>query len=247
MIFKTIRKTLLWCLDIFFLLMMIAGFVNGGTLSGILSLIAIIITNPLILDKVPKLRWKSTVPISIILFFVSILTFPTTGSDDTVTTNQIEEVTTTAPVTTVSETLNTTTAETTMTTIATTEETTVETTTEETTVETEAETIKLSFGELLDLVDRGEKIVIKAKFDSTSKLLEQSTSDIYWIIQDNPNTYTHIEFWAVADVPNLGEIKVISFTVNQNTINLIENKYLATTDINKSPETYFDEYWNFFD
>lgn len=133
MIFNTIKKILLWILDVFFLLMMIAGFANGGTFSGILLLISIIITNPLILDKIPKLNWKATAPISIVLFFISIFTFPTNSNNDTITANQqIEETNTTS--TSVVE--NTTTAETTeISTEITT--TSIVTTTIETTITTE--------------------------------------------------------------------------------------------------------------
>ena len=101
--------------------MMIVCFANGGTLSGVLLLISIIITNPLILDKIPKLKWKATVPISIVLLFVSAGVSPD-FSDDTINTNnpQIDETTTTTSITTTTATEISTEITTTTTTIETT-------------------------------------------------------------------------------------------------------------------------------
>lgn len=111
--FNTIKNFLLCLLDVFFLLMMIVCFANGGAFSGVLLLISIIITNPLILDKIPKLKWKATVPISIVLLFVSAGVSPdfdeteeitTTTSTTTVATTTTTEIST-EPITTIVETI----------------------------------------------------------------------------------------------------------------------------------------------
>jgi len=127
-ILRTIGNIILWILDIFFLIMMIGSFISGGTISGILMIVAIIITNPLILNKIPSLKLKATVPISIVLFFISIFTFPNIPDEDVI---ESETTTTTMITTTTIETEPTTTS--TSLTTTTTESTTKATTTEPTT------------------------------------------------------------------------------------------------------------------
>ena len=73
-ILRTIRNIILWLLDIFFLIYIIMSFYYGGLASGILLSIALVISNPIFLDKLPKIKGVITIPTSIILFIVSMVT-----------------------------------------------------------------------------------------------------------------------------------------------------------------------------
>ena len=103
--------------------------------------------------------------------------------------------------------------------------------------------IDLSFGRLLEVNDNGDVIVIKAEYDNLEKILEKSVQNVYWLVYNNPSAYSEIQFWAVANVD--GEtIKVISFTVNSDTIDLIANHYIATSDIEANCSLYLEDYYN---
>ncbi len=122
---------------------------------------------------------------------------------------------------------------------------TIPTTLEEsimTTVENELK-IKLHFGNLLEVNQNDDIIVIKAKYDNLETVLEKSVQNIYWIVDENPDCYSEIQYWAVADV-NDEEIKIISFTVNSDTISSIANHYVSTSDIENNINLYLDDYYN---
>lgn len=118
-----------------------------------------------------------------------------------------------------------------------------EATTTSITTKEENSKIELSFGKLLEVNDNGDVVVIKAKYDNLEKLLEKSVQNVYWLVYNNPSAYSEIQFWAVADV-NGDTIKVISFTVNSDTINLIANHYIATSDMEANCNLYLEDYYN---
>lgn len=105
---------------------------------------------------------------------------------------------------------------------------------------------KLSHGTLLDFkvvcleFDNGEECinnvaVLKAKI--TPSITNKYTIDQnYYNIEDfikNNNTekYSEIQYWAIADMSNGNEEKVISFTVNKDLIEKIKNNKVATNKL----------------
>lgn len=92
------------------------------------------------------------------------------------------------------------------------------------------DSIKLQFGELLDVVDNyiDNVLVIKAKIKgsySTEATINQNYYNMYYLIMDyDVLDYKEIQYWAVADMTSGDESKVISFTVPKYVMELIRNK-----------------------
>ena len=88
-----------------------------------------------------------------------------------------------------------------------------------------SDTFTLDFGELLDTNISGSTLVIKAKIEPslTNKMtIDQNYYDVCDIIKkQGGNEYDEIQFWAVADMTNGSEEKVISFTVPKSVIDLV--------------------------
>ena len=117
-----------------------------------------------------------------------------------------------------------------------------ESTTEET--KKEDESIKLRFGKLLDPYDDGEgTIVIKAKIEpstSNKTTIDQNGYNIEdLILNQGFAKYDEIQYWAVADMTDGEESKVISFTVNKELINKIKNKEVVGNQIVDSAEDVY--------
>lgn len=90
----------------------------------------------------------------------------------------------------------------------------------------------IEFGDLLDLVDNGTTVVVKAKISpsySNKSTIDQNYFNIEELVQKHGfNKYEEIQYWAVADMTDGSESKVISFTVPKSTIaGLAEGKIPA--------------------
>lgn len=94
-------------------------------------------------------------------------------------------------------------------------------------VETEEEPLELKFGELLDVtINSIDNIaVIKAKIQpsySNSATIHQNYYSVCDLIQNHGfDQYKEVQYWAVADMTDGSEQKVISFTVDADLMALI--------------------------
>ena len=181
-----------------------------------------------------KKEWK--LPVKIIITAVCALLLiiwftPSNGESNSDSNTDSSSIVTTTVQTTVEET--STAVETT--TAATTEETTTVATTEETTtttVSSEDESgYSLQHGDLLSAIENNidgkNVIIVKAKI--TSNLTNKMTIDQnYYNVEDliknqSCDKFDEIQYWAVADMTDGSENKVISFTVDSNLIQKIKN------------------------
>lgn len=97
------------------------------------------------------------------------------------------------------------------------------------------ETVTLKYGELLSINSNlGENggVVIKAKITS-SLTNEMTINQNYYNIEDlvqnqGFDKYSEIQYWAVADMADGSESKVISFTVDKNLIEKLKSGNFAT-------------------
>lgn len=141
-----------------------------------------------------------------------------------------------------------------------TESTTVETTEESTTVETTEETtqettekitketeISMEFGEIESVIynniDGKSVAVVKAKI-TPSYSNEATINQNYFNVEDlivnqGFDKYDEIQYWAVADMTNGSESKVISFTVDAEVIDLLKNKKIPANMLGD----YLDDLW----
>ena len=106
------------------------------------------------------------------------------------------------------------------------------------TAETKEEnTIKLKFGELLSTHEDTEnsRIVIKAKItpNLTNKMtIQQNAHSIEdFILNQGGDKYTEIQYWAVADMTDGSEAKVISFTLDNDLIKKVKNRQVVATTL----------------
>ncbi len=122
-------------------------------------------------------------------------------------------------------------------------------TTESTSNEITAETTKsrdILYGELLDVVDNydiDKTVVIKAKIKpsySNKTTIDQNYYSIADFIRNKGyDKYSEIQYWAVADMNDGSEQKVISFTLNSETIQKIQNNEIVDNQIG----TYTEDLW----
>lgn len=87
--------------------------------------------------------------------------------------------------------------------------------------------LKLEFGDLLSVNNGGDGVVVvKAKIKpsySNKATIEQNYYTVCDLIQNHGfDTCTELQYWAVADMTDGSESKVISFTVNSDTIQTIK-------------------------
>lgn len=110
-----------------------------------------------------------------------------------------------------------------------------------------ADNFKLSHGELLDAnptggVD-GKTLVIKAKINSnlTNKMtIDQNYYNVADIItKQGGDRFTEISYWAVADMTNGEESKVIQFHVNADTIKAVSEERILPNQL----QDYVDDLW----
>lgn len=105
--------------------------------------------------------------------------------------------------------------------------------TEETT--SKANISKLRFGKLISSTVNGKVLVVKAKISpsfSNKTTIDQNGYNIEDIIlNQGGDSFDEIQYWAVADMNDGSESKVISFTVPKNQINAIRNKQIVGNQI----------------
>lgn len=112
-----------------------------------------------------------------------------------------------------------------------------ETITEETPAESSDNRIK--FGELLDITENtieGKNIcVLKVKIESSltkGMTVDQNYHNIEQFVKEaGGDKYDSIDYWAVADMENGSESKVVSFTVPKDTIDKIKSGDLVATQL----------------
>ncbi|EOU2058361.1 hypothetical protein ACQR3C_00100 [Clostridium perfringens] len=110
------------------------------------------------------------------------------------------------------------------------EETKIEESSGEINKNSEGNISKLKYGELLDVNINDKILIIKAKISpsynnkATIKQNGFNVEDI--ILNQGGDLFDEIQYWAVADMTNGDESKVISFTLTKNQINAVKNKQL---------------------
>lgn len=101
----------------------------------------------------------------------------------------------------------------------------------------------LEFGEFLESNTSGSTIVIKARISSslTNKMtIEQNYYNVCDLIRNQGlDIYNEIRYWAVADMSDGSESKVISFTVPKSMIDIIANEEFADNQLGD----YVEDLW----
>lgn len=90
---------------------------------------------------------------------------------------------------------------------------------------------KLQHGELLNVTITGNIIVVKAKIGpsySNKATIDQNYYNVeYMVSKYGIETYKELQYWAVADMTDGSEAKVISFTVPQSVMVQLKNRRIA--------------------
>lgn len=110
---------------------------------------------------------------------------------------------------------------------------------------TEESKYKLQFGELLSAIEYPEEkqIIIKAKIES--QITKKTTIDQnYYNIDDlvknyDLSNYEELQYWAVADMSDGSESKVISFTVSGDVLTRLKDGKILPNRLSE----YVDELW----
>ncbi|MEG0667859.1 MAG: hypothetical protein RR460_04460 [Clostridium sp.] len=94
---------------------------------------------------------------------------------------------------------------------------------------------KLKFGELVDIKENNNMLIIKAKIEpsySNKTTVNQNGFNIEDIILNKGgDVFDEIQYWAVADMSDGSEEKVISFTLKKKHIDDIKDKQLVGNKI----------------
>ncbi len=105
---------------------------------------------------------------------------------------------------------------------------------------------EVKYGELISIVDNydtNKTAVIKVKITSSysnEATINQNYYNVAELITNNGfNKYEEIQYWAVADMSSGSEEKVVSFTLNSETIQGIYNESIVTNQIGN----YADDLW----
>jgi len=106
--------------------------------------------------------------------------------------------------------------------------------------------IHLLHGELQDFIDNSDtkkhNCVIKAKIEQSLTNRTTITQNFFnvedFIKNQNGNTYDEIQYWAVANMANGEESKVISFTIDKDTIDKLYNNQIAANQL----DTYLSDF-----
>lgn len=97
------------------------------------------------------------------------------------------------------------------------------------------EELKLQFGELLDIKEYESGVIIKAKIESNltkNMTIGQNFHSVCKLITDEGfNKYDEIKYWAVADMTDGSESKVIQFTLDKHTIDGIYEGTIYATQL----------------
>ncbi|WP_298126788.1 hypothetical protein [uncultured Clostridium sp.] len=93
----------------------------------------------------------------------------------------------------------------------------------------------LKFGELLDVTTNNDILIIKAKISpsyNNKATINQNGFNVEDIIlNQGGDAFNEIQYWAVADMTDGSESKVISFTLTKDQITSIKNKQLVGNQI----------------
>ena len=96
-------------------------------------------------------------------------------------------------------------------------------------------TLRLTHGDLQSVTQNGDKVIIKAKITSNltnDMTVKQNYMAVADLIRLNGfNTAGEIEYWAVADMTDGTESKVVQFTLDKTTIDGIYNETILSTDV----------------
>lgn len=100
----------------------------------------------------------------------------------------------------------------------------------------EYESYRLMFGDLVSTHENGDTLIVKAKIEhvgSNKQTIDQNGYNIEDLIlnQNVGEKFKEIQYWAVADMNNGSEDKVISFTINSDLIQQIQNKKVVANQI----------------
>lgn len=103
--------------------------------------------------------------------------------------------------------------------------------------------ISLRYGKLLSKTVNGSTLVIKAKIEpsyNNKATVDQNYYNIENIIKkQGGDKYTEIQYWAVADMTNGSEQKVISFTVSEAVIKKIVNDQIVANQMGNYVDDLF--------
>lgn len=98
-----------------------------------------------------------------------------------------------------------------------------------------AKVSSLKFGELLDVTTNDGILIIKAKISpsySNKATITQNGFNVEDIIlNQGGDSFDEIQYWAVADMTDGSESKVISFTLTKDQINSVKNEQLFGNEI----------------
>lgn len=85
----------------------------------------------------------------------------------------------------------------------------------------------IKFGTFEEAIDSGDTLVVKAKITSSysnDATINQNNFNVEDIVKNQGgDKYKEIQYWAIADMTGGSESKVVSFTIDENVINLIAN------------------------
>ena len=94
---------------------------------------------------------------------------------------------------------------------------------------------EVKFGKLLDATENNNVLIVKVKIEpsySNKATINQNGFNIEdLILNKNADLYDEIQYWAVADMKDGTESKVISFTIDKNLIKSIKNKNIVGNQI----------------
>lgn len=100
----------------------------------------------------------------------------------------------------------------------------------------------LNTGELLDVTKNGDILVIKVKIQGSynnEATIKQNYHNLENIIKQGGYNYNEIQYWAVADMNDGSESKVVSFTVNKSVIDSVNNGNLIAIQLGD----YVNDLW----
>ena len=102
---------------------------------------------------------------------------------------------------------------------------------------------KLRFGELLDSTENGNILIIKAKitpsYNNKATINQNGFNVEDLILNQGADKFNEIQYWAVADMEDGSESKVISFTLDKNLIDKVKSQTLVGNMIvENSIDTY---------
>ena len=102
-------------------------------------------------------------------------------------------------------------------------------------IEKKSDISSLKFGKLLNTTINGNTLIIKAKISpsySNTATINQNGHNVEDIIlNQGGDSFDEIQYWAVSDMTDGSESKVISFTLKKKQIDLVKNNKLFGRDI----------------